>query len=60
MEGGRRKLVIPGGSGFLGGIVAGWFLARRWDVVELTRGNRPAHPGVACRGTVSRRALVRG
>lgn len=31
------KLVIPGGSGFLGGVVARHFLALGWDVVILSR-----------------------
>ena len=33
----RRKLVVPGGSGFLGRIVASWFARRGWDVVVLAR-----------------------
>lgn len=33
----RRKLVLAGGSGFLGTIVAEWFVERGWDVVILTR-----------------------
>lgn len=31
------KLVLPGGNGFLGQLLAEWFTRRRWDVVALTR-----------------------
>lgn len=34
------KLVLPGGRGFLGGLLAEWFSERGWEVVILTR--RPA------------------
>ena len=36
-----RKVVIPGGSGFLGGILAPWLAARGWNVVVLSRRNAP-------------------
>lgn len=32
-----KKLIIPGGSGFLGRVLANWFAKRGWDVVVLTR-----------------------
>jgi uncharacterized protein (TIGR01777 family) len=32
-----RKLVLPGGSGFLGRLLARWFGDRGWDVITLTR-----------------------
>jgi uncharacterized protein (TIGR01777 family) len=33
----HRKLVLPGGSGFLGHLLARWFGGRGWDVITLTR-----------------------
>ena len=33
----NRKLVLPGGSGFLGRRLARWFGDRGWDVITLTR-----------------------
>jgi len=36
-----RKLVIAGGTGFLGQLIAPWFERRGWNVVILTR--QPAH-----------------
>lgn len=32
-----RRLVIPGGNGFLGRIAASWFAARGWEVAVLSR-----------------------
>ncbi len=32
-----RKIILAGGSGFLGHTLAGWFAARGWDGVVLTR-----------------------
>jgi uncharacterized protein len=43
---GGRKMVIPGGSGFLGRTLAKWFADRGWDVVVLTRHNVAVRPGV--------------
>jgi uncharacterized protein len=40
----QRKLVVPGGSGFLGRIVAAWFTGHGWDVVVLSRNPRPDGP----------------
>jgi uncharacterized protein len=37
-DGQNSRLVLPGGSGFLGRILARWFASRGWDVVVLTRG----------------------
>jgi uncharacterized protein (TIGR01777 family) len=33
----RSKLILPGGNGFLGHVLAEWFSARGWDVVVLSR-----------------------
>jgi hypothetical protein len=38
-----KKMIIPGGSGFLGGILAPWFVERGWTVVVLSR--RESVPG---------------
>lgn len=32
-----RKLIIPGGSGFLGRVLSDWFTDRGWEVVVLAR-----------------------
>ncbi|MDP0489944.1 MAG: TIGR01777 family oxidoreductase [Verrucomicrobiota bacterium JB023] len=32
-----RKLILPGGSGFLGRTLAKWFASRDWEVVVLSR-----------------------
>ena len=45
-DGQGSKLVLPGGSGFLGRIIADWFSRRGWDVVVLSR-----------RGTISDREV---
>ena len=37
-ESGRRKIVLPGGSGFLGRTLASWFTAKGDQVVVLSRG----------------------
>jgi uncharacterized protein (TIGR01777 family) len=42
----HQKLVVPGGSGFLGRILAKWFADRRWDVVILTRRLQKSHSPV--------------
>jgi len=36
-----RKLVIPGGTGFLGPLLARWFAAKGWDVTIFSRSARP-------------------
>ena len=41
-----RKIVIPGGSGFLGGILAPWLAKRGWTVVVLSRRDAPVKEGV--------------
>jgi len=41
----KRRLIIPGGSGFLGRRVAEWFAASGWDVTVLSRQGEPV-PGV--------------
>ena len=41
-----QKLVIPGGSGFLGRILTKWFVDRGWDVVILTRRLQKSHSPV--------------
>lgn len=33
----KPKLILPGGSGFLGTVLARWFAARGWDIVVLSR-----------------------
>lgn len=40
------KLIIPGGSGFLGRILAPWFAGRGWSVVVLSRKNSAPAGGV--------------
>ncbi len=42
----HQKMVIPGGSGFLGHILAKWFVDRGWDVVILTRRLQMSHSPV--------------
>lgn len=32
-----RRIILPGGSGFLGRLLARWFAARDWEVVVLSR-----------------------
>ena len=41
-----KKVVIPGGSGFLGRILAPWFAKRGWTVVVLSRGGSVPVNGV--------------
>ncbi len=41
----QPRLIIPGGTGFLGRTVAQWFAARGWDVVALSRDARATAPG---------------
>ena len=41
-----KKVVIPGGSGFLGRILAPWFAKRGWTVVVLSRGDSVPVGGV--------------
>ena len=41
-----KKVVIPGGSGFLGRILAPWFTKRGWTVVVLSRGDSVPINGV--------------
>lgn len=36
-DSGKRRLVLPGGSGFLGRILLNWFASRDWEVVVLSR-----------------------
>jgi uncharacterized protein (TIGR01777 family) len=40
------RLVLPGGRGFLGGLLADWFSARGWRVVILTRRPVPDANGI--------------
>jgi len=42
----KRRIVLAGGSGFLGQVLARWFSERRWDVVVLTRAPRTGRNGV--------------
>jgi uncharacterized protein (TIGR01777 family) len=35
----RKKLVLPGGSGFCGEVLSHWFAGKGWDVVVLSRGS---------------------
>ena len=39
-----RKLLLPGGSGFLGHLLARWFGDRGWDVITLTRRSGASPP----------------
>ncbi|MEY2409887.1 MAG: uncharacterized protein QOF48_2557 [Verrucomicrobiota bacterium] len=39
-----RRLILAGGSGFLGGVLANWFAARQTEVVILTRTPRRDAP----------------
>lgn len=41
-----RKLILPGGAGFLGRLLARWFADRGWEVVVLSRRNELV-PGAA-------------
>jgi hypothetical protein len=40
----KQKIVIAGGSGFLGRVLAKYFTAKRWALVILTRRPNPACP----------------
>lgn len=40
----RKKLVLPGGSGFLGKLLARWFDGLGWDVLILARRVNPQPP----------------
>lgn len=42
------RLVIPGGSGFLGRILAPWFAERGWEVTILSRRSAPTVQGIRC------------
>src|SRR3954452_5552395 len=46
MNTGKRRLILPGGHGFLGGLLANWLTQRGWDVVMLTRRPVPDRPGM--------------
>ena len=41
-----KKVVVPGGSGFLGRILAPWLAKRGWTVVVLSRGDSVPVNGV--------------
>ncbi|MBX9790101.1 MAG: TIGR01777 family oxidoreductase [Pirellulales bacterium] len=47
MPASTRKLVLPGGAGFLGRLLAPWLAERGWEVVVLSRRNETV-PGAAC------------
>ena len=40
------KLILPGGAGFLGQLLADWFTERGWNVVILTRRPASDRPGI--------------
>jgi uncharacterized protein (TIGR01777 family) len=40
-----KRIILPGGSGFLGQALAAYFLTDKWDVVILTRSPRPRSDG---------------
>lgn len=42
----RRRIILAGGAGFLGRILARYFAAREWEVVVITRKARAAEAGV--------------
>lgn len=50
----NRRLIRAGGSGFLGGLLAGHFIARGWNVVVLTRARAGKR---SSRGEAARRLL---
>jgi uncharacterized protein len=41
----KRRLVIPGGNGFCGRVLANWFMPRDWDVTILSRRPHYSQPG---------------
>jgi len=43
----KPRIILAGGSGFLGGALAAHFRAANWDVIVLTRSPRSRHDGVA-------------
>ena len=42
----KRRIILAGGSGFLGGVLAKYFRALDWEVIELTRRARVRGDGV--------------
>ncbi len=42
----KQRIVLAGGSGFLGGVLAKYFTGLEWEVVVLTRSPRPRSDGV--------------
>jgi len=42
----RRKLILPGGSGFLGRLLADWFADLDWQVIVLSRRPQVEVPGI--------------
>lgn len=51
----NSRIILAGGSGFLGGVLANYFSDRGWEVVILTRQVTPA-PSAACGSTAPRPA----
>ena len=41
-----RRMVIAGGSGFLGGVLADYFRKLGWEIVILSRKSHPTTPGI--------------
>jgi UDP-glucose 4-epimerase len=58
----KQRVLITGGSGFVGSHVAEYFVASGWDVVVLGNGSRPPNKTVngvtVVRGRVGNRALL--
>jgi len=42
----KRRIILAGGSGFLGQVLAHWFCQRSWDVVVLTRSPKARQDGM--------------
>ena len=42
----KQRIILAGGSGFLGRVLADWFSGRGWEVIVLTRNPRARQDGV--------------
>ena len=42
----KAKVIIPGGSGFIGNFMANFFIEKNYDAVILTRGKPRKHNGI--------------
>ena len=41
----QRRLIIPGGNGFCGRVLANWFIQQGWDITILSRRSHYNQPG---------------